>query len=371
MHIHPFKLERYFAKYEFKVPYMLCSSDGESFTLDELMELEPSAREAFGKLWLGHTHAEGNPELRQEISKLYSTLSPDQVLVHSGAEEAIFTVMSSLVKKGDHLIVHYPRYQSLSEVASAIGCEITFWKTNQKNDWELDIDFLRASIKKNTKLIVINCPHNPTGYLMSHEKLKEIIAIAREYDLYLFSDEVYRYLEFEEKDRLPAACDLYDKAISLGVMSKTFCLAGLRIGWIATKDLHAYQQAAAYKDYTTRCNSAPSEFLSALALRHADTIIERNLQIVKTNLTILHQFIADHKKIFHWCPPKAGSVAFPSLNIPVTADTFCRELVEKTGVLLMPGNCFSNEKNHFRIGFGHKDMPLCLDILTQYLKMWV
>ncbi len=150
MLIHPFKLERYFAKYEFKIPYMLCSSDGESFTLEELMALEPNAEKAFGKLWLGHTHSEGDPELRLEISKLYSGISPDQILVHSGAEEAIFTVMSSLLKKGDHLIVHYPRYQSLSEVANAMGCETTFWKTHEKNHWELDIDFLRAHIKENT-----------------------------------------------------------------------------------------------------------------------------------------------------------------------------------------------------------------------------
>lgn len=368
MQIKPFKLERYFAEFEFKVPYILCSSDGESFSFEELMELEPEGYGSIKKLWLGHTHPEGSPSLRQEIAKLYNGISPEQILVHSGAEEAIFILMNVLLKKGDHLIVHYPRYQSLSEVASSIGCEVTFWRACEQNNWELDLNFLQEQIRENTKMIVINCPHNPTGYLMDIGKFKEIIEIAKKNDLYVFSDEVYRYLEHDQKDRLPAACDLYEKAISLGVMSKTFSLAGLRIGWIATKHSSTYHQMAGFKDYTSRCNSAPSEFLSALALRHSNKIVERSLHIIKDNLVILSQFFSHYREIFTWSQPKAGSVAFPSLNTHSNADDFCRDLVKKNGVMLLPGSCFSDYNKHFRIGFGHRNMPECLEQLEKYIK---
>lgn len=368
MKINSFKLERYFAEHEFKAPYFLCSSDGESFTLEELINLEPTSAEQFKKLWLGHTHPEGSPDLRREISKLYETIHWEEVLVHCGAEEAIFILMNVLLDKSDHVIVHYPRYQSLSEIATTIGCEVTFWKTCQEERWELDIDFLKKSIKKNTKMIVINCPHNPTGYLVKTQKYKEIIEIAKENGIFLFSDEVYRYLEYDASARLPPACDLYDNAISLGVMSKTFSLAGLRIGWIATKNRDILQKMAAFKDYTSRCNSAPSEFLSTLALRNLDKVVSRTLEIVHNNLILLNSFFQRNQELFHWIAPTAGSVAFPSLKINMDSQTFCQKLLQESGVLLMPGSCFSASEKHFRIGFGHKDMPECLIEFEKFLE---
>ena len=171
MHIEEFKLERYFAKYEHSVPYLLCSSDPESFLVEELLNLEPGSHEAFNKCWLGYMEAVGSQSLRQEIAKLYSAIKTDDVLVHAGAEEVIFVFMSAVLDKGDHVIVHFPNYQSLEEVARSNGAEVSRWETNEENNWELDIDFLKQNIRKNTKAIIINCPHNPTGYLMKEEKL--------------------------------------------------------------------------------------------------------------------------------------------------------------------------------------------------------
>ena len=368
MKIAPFKLERYFARYEFNAPYLLCASDCESFSIQELLNMEPGAAERFQQHWLGYTESPGSPELRQVITGLYQTIDPDQVLVHSGAEEAIFNFMNVTLEADDHVIVHFPCYQSLFEIARSIGCEVTRWATREADGWELDTDFLRRSIKSNTKAIIVNCPHNPTGYLMSRDKQRTIIEIAAAHNLILFSDEVYRCLEYDTADRLPAACDTYDRAVSLGVMSKAYGLAGLRIGWIATRDREIYEKMAHFKDYTTICASAPSEFLAALGLRHGDQLVQRNLAIIRHNLDRLDRFFAEHDNVFGWVRPKAGSIAFPHIKLDQRIADFCADLVECKGVLLLPGTQYDYDDKHFRIGFGRKNHPEGLAKLVEYLK---
>jgi aspartate/methionine/tyrosine aminotransferase len=216
---------------------------------------------------------------------------------------------------------------------------------------------------------VINCPHNPTGYLLERERLDAIIAIARTHNLILFSDEVYRGLEYRPEDRLPPVCELYEKGVSLGVMSKSFGLAGLRIGWIATQDAELYNRMAAMKDYTTICSSAPSEFLAGIAIRNFDKIVPRNCQIIQSNLSLLEDFFQRHSDRFMWHTPKAGPIAFPGLTGGQDADNFAHELVTGCGVLLLPGSCYDPAfNNHFRIGFGRKNMPESLAVLDEYLK---
>ncbi len=361
----PFKLERFFARYEFKAPYLLSSSDCESLSIQDVLDLEPGAAARFQRHWLGYTESQGSPELRQEISRLYEHNTPDDILVHAGAEEAIFTFVHALLDPGDHVIVHFPCYQSLAEVARSIGCDVTLWTTRQQDGWELDIDVLKQSIKPNTRAIVVNCPHNPTGYLMSREKQAQILDIARERGLLVFSDEVYRGLEHDPADRLPAACDRYESAVSLGVMSKTYGLAGLRIGWIATRNPDLYRRLAAMKDYLSICNSAPSEFLAAVALRHRDQIVERNRAIILHNLSLLDDFFARHASLFDWSRPIAGSVAFPGLH--TAAEAFCVAVVERQGVMLVPSTCFDAGDQNFRIGFGRQNLPEGLQQFEAYL----
>ncbi len=368
MNIAAFKLERFFAKYEFNAPYLLCCSDCESVSLHELLDLEPGSYEEFNALWLGYTESQGHPELRREITKLYRKISPEHVLVHPGAEEAIFIFIHAAFERGDHIIVHDPCYQSLREIAVSIGCDITKWTAREQDHWELDVDFLKQNIKANTRAIIVNCPHNPTGYLMSQKKLMQIVDIARARGLLFFSDEVYRELEYNTEDRLPAACDLYEHAISLGVMSKTYGLAGLRVGWIATKDQALYQKMATFKDYTTICNSAPSEFLSILALRHREKLVRRNREIVFNNLHLLRPFFLRYGHLFTWVVPKAGAIAFPKLEIDLDVEQFCLDLVEKKGVLLLPGNYYDFDNKHFRIGFGRKNMPQALEKFEEYVR---
>jgi len=367
MNLPPFKLERYFAKYEFHTEFLLCSSDCESMSVADLLAFEPGAAEKFQHVWLGYTESQGSPALRSEIRNLYEKIEPDEILVHSGAGEAIFLFMFAAFKEYDHVIVHSPGYQSLAEVARAAGCDISPWRAREENGWALDLDELRHLMRTNTKAIIINTPHNPTGYLLSREEYEAVHKFAQEKNLLLFSDEVYRESEYDAAARLPAACDYGEHAVSLGVTSKTYGLAGLRIGWIATKNKKIYEKMASLKDYTTICNSAPSEFLAEVAMRNRKKLAERNINIIQQNIQVMDEFFARRSSLFSWIRPRAGSMAFPRY-LGGNVDKFCDELVRKAGVLLLPGTVYDDSHNHFRLGLGRRNLPQAVERLDGFLS---
>lgn len=367
MRLPPFRLERYFARYEFTARFLLCSSDCETVAIRELLALEPGAMERFLDLRLGYTESPGSPTLREEISRLYTTIDPSGILVHAGAEEAIFLFMHAALEAGDHLIVHTPCYQSLAEVARGIGCDVTPWVAKEAAGWALELDDLKRALRRNTRAIVLNTPHNPTGYLMRRDLFREVHRFAEEHGLRLFCDEVYRESEHADADRLPAACDLGPRSVSLGVMSKSYGLPGLRIGWVATRDAGLLARMAALKDYTTICNGAPGEFLAELALRHRAALLRRNLDLIHRNLAVLDAFFARHEERFGWVRPCAGPIAFPRLK-GEEVDAFCHDLVTAANVLLLPGTLFDDHGNHFRIGFGRANLPEAVDRLESFLS---
>ena len=201
----------------------------------------------------------------------------------------------------------------------------------------------------------------------SYQQFVEVLRFADERGIAVFSDEVYRGLEQRAADRLPAACELSDTAVSLGVMSKTYGLAGLRIGWVATRNGAALSRMASLKDYTTICCSAPGEFLAEVALRHADAIAARNRGIIESNLVLLDGFFSRHASRVSWQRPKAGPIAFPRL-LQGTAGELCDALAKSRGVLLLPGRVYEDEGNHVRIGFGRRNMPEALARLEDFLN---
>jgi aspartate/methionine/tyrosine aminotransferase len=370
-----FKLERYFARWEFEATYLLCSSDVEGYAMRDLLALaDDEARAMWDGLSLGYTETPGHPLLRREIAKLYATLEADDVLTFAGAEEGVYVSMRVLLRPGDHAIVVWPGYQSSYQVAQSMGCDVSLLAltpnpspSGRGGCWSLDLDALRAAIKPNTKLIATNFPHNPTGALLTHDEWRQVIDIAREAGAWLFSDEVYRWSEYDDADRLITAADAYDKGISLGVMSKSFALAGLRIGWLACRDRDFLAAARHYKDYTSLCNSAPSEVLALIALRAKERVIARSLNMIKGNLSLVEDFMARHADRFAWLPPRAGSIAFPRLLGDVRIEDFADALVRQEGVLLLPGGAFDYPGNHFRLGLGRANLPQALERLGRFL----
>lgn len=367
MRIPDFKLERYFARWEFSAPYLLCSSDIEGWRMQDLLALaDPDARARWEGLTLGYTESLGLPALREAIAELYPGLDAGDVLTFAGAEEAVFVLMNVLLGPGDHALVTWPGYQSLHEVARAAGAEVTLLPLREEDGWRLDVDAVRRAMQANTRLLVINFPHNPTGALLDRADLYAICELAEERGAFMLSDEVYRFLEYDERDRLPTAAERTSRGVSLGVMSKAFGLAGLRVGWIACRDAELRRRCAAFKDYTTICNSAPSEVLALIALRARERVLARSRALVARNLALLDDFFARHAAAFRWVRPRAGSVAFPRLLGDVPVADFARALVEREGVLLLPGEVYDFPGNHFRLGLGRENLPEALGRLERF-----
>jgi aspartate/methionine/tyrosine aminotransferase len=363
----PFQLERYFAAHEFTARYLMCSSDPESLSIADLLAFEPGSMEGLGRTWLGYTEYPGAPELRRELATFYESIDIGNLIVHTGAQEAIFSFVNSMLKAGDHMIVHMPGYQSHYSIAEALGVSVSPWLARESENWALDPDELETLVRPETKAVLICAPHNPTGYLPDRDRFDAVVDFARRRGLWLFSDEVYRGLEYEPAERLPAACDLYEKAISLGALSKSHGLAGLRVGWIATRDRDVLAGVSAFKDYLTISNSAPSEYLAAIAVRNTTALIERNMSIIRNNLAVLDTFFARHHEILEWRRPSAGTVVFPRLKRG-EAERFCAEVLERTGVLLLPSTLLDHGNEHVRIGLGRRNMPDVLQILENYLR---
>jgi aspartate/methionine/tyrosine aminotransferase len=368
MRIADFALERYFARWEFAVRHLLCASDVEGYPMAELLAIaDDETRALWEGLRLGYTESTGHPLLRAEIAAGYETLEPDDILVFAGAEEAIFCLSNVLLGPGDHAIVTWPGYQSLYEVGRAAGAQIGLHALREEDGWALDVDRLRRSLKPATKLVIVNAPHNPTGMLPTHDEWRALAELCAEAGVRLLADEVYRELEHDPADRLTAGADLFDRGISLGVMSKSYAMAGLRIGWLATRDRGLLERCAAFKDYTTICSSAPSEVLALIGLRARETVLARSRAIVAANLERIDRLFAERPDTLAWVRPRAGSVGFPRLLRGGPIDRFAAELVESEGVLLLPASAFGLGGDHFRLGLGRTDLPEAVERLEAYL----
>jgi aspartate/methionine/tyrosine aminotransferase len=371
MSINTFKLEEYLAKYEFCSPYLLCCSDAESFSMQELLAMATlEQKELWDNLSLGYTTVSGLEILREQIARsLYPTLSLNNILCFAGAQDAIFCALHTICEPGDHVIVLTPAYQSLLEIPALKNASVSAVALRKENNWRIDIHEIKKTLQSTTKCIVINFPHNPTGQVITQDELKDLVSLCREHDIWLFSDEVYRLLGTPYTPWALPAAEVYKKAISVGVMSKAFGLAGLRTGFIACQDKAILAKIERLKHYTSICNSAPSEILSLIALTNKNKILERNNKIVLENLRLLDKFMQEYSHLFGWIRPQGGCVGFINYKQQESVDEFSKRLLEKTGVLLMPASLFDHKSNYFRIGFGRKNMPKALEKLREFLLL--
>ncbi len=371
MKIAPFSLEEYFAQYEFSVRYNLCASDCETMSVAELLELAGVSPGELGQLRLGYTESQGHPELRQAIAETYQNVPAADVVLVAAPEEGIYLMMHTLLEPGDEVVVLSPAYESLQNVASHIcGAEnVKSWSIRPAgNRWQLDLDELDDLLTERTKLLIVNFPHNPTGYLPSSEQFQAIIEAARSRDIWLFSDEMYRGLETGDTQRLPSAADSgYEKVITLAGLSKVQGLPGLRSGWLVIHDPDVRHRFINWKHYTTICAPAPSEFLALAALRANDALIARSRSLVEANLALAADFFARHHDLFTWRRPQAGSVALVGVNAP-SATAYCQQLITEAGILLLPGPTLGYDDSHVRFGFGRKDFAQNLAHFDAYLN---
>jgi aspartate/methionine/tyrosine aminotransferase len=368
-----FALEVYLSRWEFAAKHHMTASDAQSISLSDLLGYaSPADRERFNTLHLGYTETFGSPSLRETIATTYDTTSAKDILCFAGAEEAIYVAMKVLLKPEDHCIVLTPNYQAAETIPLSI-CSVTGVLLNEDRNWALDIDKVKSAIRPNTKLISINFPNNPTGAIPSKDGFRDLVDLCRSKGIWLFSDEVYRLIERSDSQRLPQAVDVYERGVSLNVMSKAYGLPGLRIGWLAAKDPAFLLACERYKHFLSICNSGPSEVLAEIALKARQRILERNRHLVRNNISKLGTFFAEFPELFEWREPDGGCVAFLQYKGEDGVETFTARLVEEAGVLLLPSSIYRSDlgpvpKNRFRIGLGRDNMDEGLTAFRNWLR---
>jgi aspartate/methionine/tyrosine aminotransferase len=356
-----FRLETHFSKWEFKARYHMTASDAESMSLPDLLAMaSPEDRAGFENMWLGYTETYGAPDLREAIAGTFMRQSADDILCFAGASEGIFAANTVLLEKDSHAIVVTPNYQSHETMPIAI-CEATGVPLDPNDNWSLDIDRIAAAIRPNTKLVTINFPHNPTGAILPLERYRALIALCRTHGIYILHDEIFNGLGASDAEHLPYIADEYERGLSLGVMSKSYGLPGLRVGWIACQDREVLSKMERLKHYLSICNSGPSERLTMIALNNREKILARNCAIVDENLPKWDAFFARHSDLFEWQRPDGACMGFPRYKGSDGVEAFCASLVEESGVLFLPSTIYSSElgptpTDRFRLGFGRRNL---------------
>ncbi len=366
-----FALERFFDRFEFDLPYQLGSSDPETLSTGALLALaDADQRERWEQLRLGYRTAAGDPDLRAAIAALYPGRGPGDVLVTVGAAEALLLAFAAMLAPGDRAVALTPAYQSLHEVPRAMGATLDLVPVEEVGDtWRFPFERLMETLRPGVALLVLNVPHNPTGVAASGEQLREIVTRCDALGIRVVGDEVYRGLEWAG-ETAPSVTELPGRAVAVGVTSKVYGLAGLRIGWLVTGDRALRAHAMAIKDYTTLCAAGPSEVLATIALRAEAALRERTRQLCMANQAHLEAFVTAHPDLFAWEPPAATTISVARIAAPLLArhggdpDAVLAHWRDRAGVVVAPGPAFGCAPGRFRLGFGRADLPEALEALA-------
>jgi aspartate/methionine/tyrosine aminotransferase len=353
-HLAPFRLERWFAEFEF-VPGMrnLAASGPFPVTTQELLELEgPQTTERYLDLDLDYIENPGSESLRQSVASLYTTMKTADVRIMSGASEVLFLLIWSMVEPGQNIVIEEPCYDNVPGVAQSLGIEVRRLPLRQEDVWKPHLDRLAQLIDEKTCLVYLVHPHNPTGSHLDKEEMLAIAAMTERVGAILVNDEVFRLIALDGEP-MPSVVDLVEHAVAIGDMTKPWGLGGLRVGWIASRQHQLLDKLSAARDYSTMCCSAPGAFLAELTLRHSKEILAPRFAAARTNLDKLAEMINYSQGSLSWRRPEAGYTAFVKLPARVSSTAFCRRLALEKQFLLLPGEVFGSAYEQFiRIGFG-------------------
>lgn len=369
MKIAPFATEHFFARHEFSTPYQLCNSDCESVSIEELLRLAGDSLDGLGRERLVYTPSEGSPELRAAIAAAYAEVRPDQVAVLGTPVEGIYLAARGLLEPGDEVIVLSPAYDALVNLFEHVaGAEhVRKWAFRPGGSgWSLELDDLRALLTPKTKLLVLNFPHNPTGFLPSAAFQQALVGLAEAHDLLLFCDEMYFGLLHSGTPAIPSMADACDRAIVLSGLSKTHGLPGLRCGWLIIRDHALREQLLNWKFYTSICPAVPTEYLARAALRAGDLLIQRNIERIERNLGTAGSFFSRWPGLFDWRRPMAGSTALVGFDVPSVAE-LSERLARDEGLLIQSAAMLGGDDRHMRIGLGREGFATALGRFEDWL----
>ncbi|MDY5653627.1 MAG: aminotransferase, partial [Erysipelotrichaceae bacterium] len=370
MKLDVFGCEDWLNVYETKATYDIAQSTMSSLTMDEFLDICQISKEEFysyiNSKKMNYGHIEGSPEFKEQVCHLYEHVTPDMVLQTNGCTGANLLAMTALIEPGDHVIAMHPSYQQLYDYPRGLGAQVDFLELKEENDWQIDINELKNLIRPDTRMICLNNANNPTGTVLNRNILNEIVNLARANNTYILCDEVYKPMEDID---VPSIVDIYERGISTNSLSKTYSLPGIRVGWTAAcKEITDIFRK--YRDYTMICCGVFDDYVASLALKNKDKILKRNQQLINTNFEILKEWIKNEPKV-SLVFPKHVSVSFIKIDVDIPIEEFCINLLNDTGVLLIPGNRFDVE-GHARLGYCAKTDVLIegLKRLSKYLQKY-
>jgi aspartate/methionine/tyrosine aminotransferase len=369
MKIAPFQTEHFFARYEFETPYQLCNSDCESISIAELLRLAGESLDGLGGKRLQYTQPQGHPELRAAIAATYGQVRPDQVAVLGSPVEGIYLAARALLEPGDEVIVLSPAYDALVnlfEHVAGAGCVKRWAFRADAGAWSLPLEELQRLLSANTRLLVVNFPHNPTGFLPAPEWQREFAALVERNGSWLFSDEMYHGLVHSGTPPVPSLADVVERSVVLSGLSKTHGLPGLRCGWLVVKDRALLDDILNWKYYTSICPPVATEFLARAALRIGDLLKQRNIERIEHNLAVAEAFFARWPALFEWRRPAAGSTALVGFDVP-SVTTLAHRLAEQEGVLIQSAAMLGGDDRHMRIGLGRDGFGVALERFEAWL----
>lgn len=350
MRIDNFKVEDWFNEYEKSAEYDMADTCVEPFTLNELFNLVGNRKyhqENLSNIKLNYGDIQGSTRLKNAIKSLYESVNINNITVTHGAIGANQLVMLALIEGGDEVVSILPTYQQHYSIPKSIGANVRCVFLKEENNWLPDLKELKAVINKNTKLICMNNPNNPTGSVMPDDYLNEIVRIARENNVFILSDEVYRGQEHNGLISKSIA-DIYEKGISTGSMSKLFSLPGLRLGWIVVPD-DVMEEIIKQREYNTISVGLIDDYISALAIENKSKIMGRNLHKILEGKRVLKEWI-DREKRINLVEPNGGTTALLKYNVDIPSVELCKKLLKDTGVLFLPGSTLEME-GYLRVGY--------------------
>jgi len=361
-----FELTRWFAFAEGKFDHSLGHSGCESIPISSFCD-SAEVQELLDQP-MGYGDFDGLQAFQEVVAKQYATIEPQDVCTLNGPSEGIYTFMRAMLESGDQVVVQTPLFQSLHAVAEHIGCEMREWRPRDEFENTFDVDDLAKLCDENTKLLVINFPHNPSGQMISEAELQRVVAIAERSNAMIFSDECFRLLELSPQQPLPAVCDLYENAVSLSGLSKPYGLGGLRTGWIATRSSKVRNALKEYRFYTSEMSNTPCQWFGTRAIQKAEEIVGRNRKLIASNLRLLERLVESHDELLKLQKPMGGTMALVRQQTGLTSTEFCKKALNEERLFLIPSKPLGMPDNYLRIGLGTTDFEESLSHFERFLR---
>jgi aspartate/methionine/tyrosine aminotransferase len=367
MQLKPFLLDIWLDTYEHGIEFNLAASTGPPWTLNEILNLaKDEERERFLNHKVVYSRPAGADGLRSAIAEMHG-VDAEAVQVVTGASEALLILMWMAAEPGANVILPQPGFTTFSALPESLRLETRYYTVRKENGFRFDVEEVKKLADRNTKLILINNPHNPTGATISDAELDSLHEFTSSRGIQLVSDEVYHPIfhgpPTKSAARLPHATVIHD-------FSKAFPLSGVRTGWMIEHDAKRRKEYWTARAYFSITNNSAGEFLAELAMRHRDVVLGRTQKVASENLRHLDRFMSEHQETIGWIAPRGGMTAFPWLVRGENSRAFCQAAAEG-GILLAPGECF-DAPQHFRLGFGavSDKFPDALGRLGELAKTW-